>query len=89
AINNASYVPAKYLSKLGLKAMQERGRMQPGAVADITIFNADTVQDNATYTFGEQGLPPTGIPYVIVNGEFIVKDSKVILDAKPGQGIRY
>lgn len=89
AINNASYVPAKYLSKLGLKAMQERGRMQPGTVADITIFNADTVQDNATYTFGEQGLPPTGIPYVIVNGEFIVKDSKVILDAKPGQGIRY
>ena len=89
AVGNTSYVPAKYLGRLGLKAMQERGRIQPGAVADITIFNPDTVQDNATYKVGEQGLPPTGVPFVIVSGEFVVKDSKVIFSAKPGQGIRY
>lgn len=37
-VNNTSYIPAKYLSKANLKDMQERGRMQPGMIADITIL---------------------------------------------------
>ena len=46
-VNNASYIPAKYFSKVGLKAMQERGRMQEGMIADITIFNPDTIAETA------------------------------------------
>ena len=41
-VNNLSYIPAKYFSMAGLKAMQDRGRMQEGKIADITIFNPDT-----------------------------------------------
>jgi N-acyl-D-glutamate deacylase len=37
---------------------------------------AATVKDNATKKGG--GLPSTGIPYVVVNGTIIVKDSKVL-----------
>ena len=37
---------------------------------------------------GENGLPPVGIPYVIVNGTIVVKDSKV-LSVRPGQSIRF
>jgi hypothetical protein len=84
----SSYNWARPLGEMGLKAMQERGRMQPGMVADITIFNPDKITDNATY---EKGIvPSTGIPYVIVNGTIMVKDSKVLLNAqRSGQPIRF
>ncbi len=37
---------------------------------------------------GEQGLPSTGLPYVIVNGTIVAKNSKV-LPVKPGKPIRF
>jgi len=88
-VHNASYTPAKYLSKLELKAMQERGRMQEGMIADITIFNPETITDNSSFKMGEQGLPTTGIPYVLISGKVVVRDSKVDIEATPGQPIRY
>jgi len=83
----SSYNSARPLGKMGLKAMQERGRMQEGMVADITIFDPETVTDHATYEKGT--LPSTGIPYVIVNGQIVVKDSKVLKGVNPGQPVRY
>ena len=82
-----SYYPAKYLGATGLKAMQERGRLQQGMVADITIFDPESVTDNATYEKGT--LPTTGIPYVVVNGTVVVSNSKVLPDVYPGQPIRF
>jgi N-acyl-D-glutamate deacylase len=72
----------------GLEAMKERGRLQVGKVADITIFDAETITDNSTFKVGEHGIPTTGIPYVLVNGTIVVKDSEV-LPVKPGQEIRF
>jgi formylmethanofuran dehydrogenase subunit A len=67
--------------------MDERGRMQEGMVADIAIFDPENVTDNSTY---EKGLvPTTGIPYVLVNGTIVVRDSKVLPDVYPGQPIRF
>jgi N-acyl-D-aspartate/D-glutamate deacylase len=82
-----SYYPAKYLGATGLKAMQERGRLQEGMVADITLIDPDKVTDNATYEKGT--LPTTGLPYVLVNGTIVVKNSKVLPDVYPGQPIRF
>ena len=67
----SSYNSAKPLGKTGLKAMQERGRMQEGMVADITVFDPETITDNATYKQGT--IPSIGIPYVVVNGTIVVK----------------
>lgn len=86
-ISAASYSPADYLGKTGLKAMQERGRMQQGMVADITIIDPATVRDNSTYAEGTK--PTTGIPYVIVNGTVVVRDSEVLIGVNPGQPIRH
>ena len=83
----SSYNTAKPLGKTGLKAMQERGRMQEGMVADITIFDPETITDNATFEKGT--IPSTGIPYVVVNGTIVVKDSKVLKGVNPGQPIRF
>lgn len=84
-----SYWSAKHLGDAGLEAMQKRGRMQEGMIADITIFDPETVTDNAGYKIGSNGLPSTGIPYVLVNGIIMVKDSKVQEGKYPGQAIRY
>lgn len=82
-----SYNMALPLGKMGLKAMQVRGRMQEGMVADITLFDPETVTDNATYAKGT--LPSTGIPYVVVNGVIVMKDSEPLKGVNPGQPIRF
>lgn len=84
-----SYWAAKHLGDTGLKAMQERGRLQEGMVADITIFDPATVTDNATYKTGSNGLVSTGIPFVLVNGVVVLRESKIVDDVHPGQAIRY
>ncbi len=82
-----SYNAAKHLGDTGLKAMQERGRIQEGMVADIVVFHPDKFTDNSTY---EQGsLPATGMKAVLVNGTVVLRDDKVMLDRFPGQPIRF
>ena len=83
-----SYWSALHMGDAGLEAMKERGRVQVGKIADLTLFDPRTVTDKATYKAGENGLPSTGIPYVIVHGTIVVEDSKV-LPVKAGQPIRY
>ncbi|MDH3992558.1 MAG: amidohydrolase family protein [Gammaproteobacteria bacterium] len=87
AMAKLSYLQAKFLEDM-VPDMKDRGRIKPGAVADITIFDPATVTDNATFEAGKNSLPSTGIPYVIVNGRIVVKDSKVLKGVYPGQPIR-
>jgi N-acyl-D-glutamate deacylase len=82
-----SWNSARPLGLTGLKAMQERGRMQEGMVADITVFDPETITDNATYARGT--LPSSGIPWVIVNGVVVVDGGEVLRDVNPGQPIRH
>jgi len=88
-ISQLSYWSAKHLGDMGLEAMKVRGRMQEGMVADITIFDPVNVKAMSTYKAGEQGLPTAGIPYVIVNGVMVVKDSEFQYDVNPGQPMRF
>jgi len=57
-------------------------------VADITIVDSEKVTDKATYKAGEQGLPTAGIPYVIVNGQQVVKNGE-FQKIWAGQPIRF
>ena len=88
SLSQLSYWSALHLGEAGVEAMKVRGRMQEGMIADITIFDPVTVTDNATYKAREHLLPSTGIPYVIVNGQLIVRDS-VAQKVMAGQSIRY
>jgi len=87
AIAKLSYLQAKWLGPM-VPDMRQRGRVQEGAIADITIFDPNTVKDTADWKEGMNSLPSEGIPYVIVNGTIVVKDSKVLKDVYPGQAIR-
>ncbi len=82
-----SYNAAKYLGNTGLKAMQERGRIQEGMIADIVVFHPEKFTDNSTYQNGS--LPSTGMKAVVVNGTVALEDDTVIMDAFAGQPIRY
>jgi len=79
-------MPAKFMQDNGIPQMAHKGRLQVGADADVTVFDPDTVKQVATPANG--GLPSTGIPYVVVNGTIIVKDSKVLKGVYPGKPIR-
>ena len=89
AISKMSYLHAKYFDELGgIPQFRTKGRVQVGADADIVVFNPDTVTDNSTYEPGKGALPSTGIPYVLVNGVVVVKDS-VVQKVFPGKPIRF
>ena len=46
--------------------LQGRGRLEEGAWADVAVFDADTVQDRATWE--SPTLPSVGVELVLVNG---------------------
>ncbi|HEY7139665.1 MAG TPA: D-aminoacylase [Methylomirabilota bacterium] len=64
AIRKMTSLPA---AKLGLR---DRGRLEPGAVADVVVFDPATVADTAT--FAEPHRYPRGMPWVLVNGEPVI-----------------
>ena len=88
AISKMSYQYAKFLQDNGVAQMAFKGRVQVGADADITIFDPNKVTDNSTLKKGENALPSTGIPYVLVNGTVVVKNSKVLKGIFPGRAVR-
>jgi N-acyl-D-amino-acid deacylase len=65
--------------------LAERGFVRPGYAADIVLFDPKDVSETATYS--EPRGVPKGIPHVMVNGVFVVRDGKVT-GARPGQILR-
>jgi N-acyl-D-amino-acid deacylase len=66
--------------------LTDRGALRAGLAADITVFNPETVIDHATYWHPHQC--PTGIDYVVVNGEIAVRRGEPT-GALAGQVLRY
>ncbi len=88
AISKMSYQYAKFLEDNGVAQMADKGRIKVGADADITVFDPETVQDNSSLDKGKNAAPTTGIPYVVVNGTIVVKESEVQKGVYPGQAVR-
>ncbi|MDP2872126.1 MAG: amidohydrolase family protein [Bacillota bacterium] len=79
AIRKMTSLPAQ---PLGLK---DRGLLREGFWADVTVFDPLTVRDNAT--FEEPRQYPSGIEYVVVNGELVI-DRGRHTGRKPGKVLR-
>ncbi len=86
AIAKMTNMIADYLVANGVEQMAKKGRLQEGMDADITVFDPQTVTANSTMQDG--GLPSSGIPYVLVNGTVVVKDSVNVEHVFPGKAIR-
>jgi N-acyl-D-amino-acid deacylase len=68
AVRRMTSLPADNLS------LKDRGRLRPGAFADLVVFDPNAIQDHATFEKSHQ--LSTGVSYVIVNGKFALKDGK-------------
>ncbi|MBL8177848.1 MAG: amidohydrolase family protein [Bryobacterales bacterium] len=84
ALRKMSLMPAQRLEKMS-PAMRNKGRIKVGADADIAVFDAAKVKDEAT--FAKPDMPSTGIPYVLVNGVPVVENSAIVETVLPGKGI--
>lgn len=76
AIRKMTALPAE---RAGLT---DRGVLRQGTFADLVVFDAATVRDQATYADPQRY--PTGIVHVAVNGELVVRDGEGTR-ARPGR----
>ena len=83
ALKKMTIMPAKRLQDMA-PMMYQKGRVQVGTDADITIFDHRTVIDKADFT----GLAfSEGVYHVLINGEFVVKNARHVEDVFPGKAI--
>jgi len=85
ALAKMTILPARRLEG-HVPTMRNKGRIGPGADADLTVFDPAAVIDRAT--FEEPATPSAGIPYVLVNGVFVVREGEIIKEARPGRAVR-
>jgi N-acyl-D-amino-acid deacylase len=79
AIRRLTSFPAENLG------LENRGRLQEGYFADITIFDPATITDHATYSDPHQYA--SGVQHVIVNGVPVLLDGEHT-GATPGRFVR-
>jgi N-acyl-D-aspartate/D-glutamate deacylase/sugar lactone lactonase YvrE len=70
-------------AKIGIR---DRGVLQTGLFADITVFDPERVIDRSTYT--EPFRYSEGIEYVVVNGKLVL-DRGTHTGARPGRALRH
>lgn len=80
ALRKMSLMPAQRAS------LSTKGRLQVGADADIVAFDPQRVTDRAT--FENPAQYSEGIPFVMVNGTWVVRNSRVQENVFPGRGLR-
>jgi len=79
AVQKVTSMPADKLR------IRDRGRLRVGAMADVTVFDPETVRDVATFEDPHQY--PEGIPVVVVNGVVTLEDGEHTGDLA-GRGVR-
>ena len=80
AVRKMTSLPAEHFG------FRDRGRLAPGAAADVVVFDPARVTDRATYEQPHQYAD--GISHVIVNGTVVVRDGRHT-GATPGQVLRH
>ncbi len=85
ALRKMSLMPAERLAA-AVPQMRAKGRLKPGADADVTVFDPARVIDRATFESPAQYSE--GIDHVLVNGVFVVRDGKLVESVAPGRPVR-
>lgn len=66
----------------GLYGLRDRGRIAPGLIADLTVF--DPLSYDARATYDQPRLPATGVRHVLVNGRPVLRDG-ILQPIRPGE----
>src|SRR5579875_3881568 len=75
ALSKCTLLPARVLQDR-VPAMRRKGRLQPGADADVVVFDPATITDRSSYA--DSTRPSAGIQHVLVNGSFVVRDADIV-----------
>ena len=81
ALGRITILPARLLEDVS-SAMARRGRIQAGAVADVTVFDPATIIDRSS--IADTGVESTGIQHVLVGGRFVRRDGLNDQNERPG-----
>ncbi|MGD9147036.1 MAG: amidohydrolase family protein, partial [Anaerolineae bacterium] len=65
--------------------LQERGLLRVGAMADVVVLDPERVADGATFEAGRRR--PSGIEWVLVNGQVVVERGEYI-GSEHGRALR-
>ena len=79
AVRKMTSLPAR---RMGL---WDRGVVQPGAAADLVVFDPATIRDRATFAQPRQYAE--GVRFVAINGQLVV-DGGQLTAARPGRALR-
>ena len=85
AVRKMTLLPARRLEAVA-PAMRHKGRVQPGADADLVVFDPGRVLDRAT--FEQPAQYSDGIVHVLVNGVFVVRGERIVPNVAPGRPVR-
>ena len=84
AFRRCSWLPARTLDFA--PSARRKGRLEPGADADIVVLDPATVTDQASYT--DPTRPSVGVRHLFVAGEAVVRDGRIVPEAFPGRPVR-
>lgn len=78
AVRSMTSLPAQILG------LRDRGQLREGFAADVVVLDLENLRDKAT--FFEPHQYPEGVQHVLVNGQFVVENSR-ITGSLPGKVI--
>ena len=84
-VRKCSLIPAEILAP-STPAMNAKGRLAPGADADVVVFDFDTLSDRAE--FSAMNRPSEGVKHLLVSGSPVISDGVMDVAARPGQPVR-
>ena len=85
AIAKVSLKPAQLLEQ-AVPQMKYKGRIQVGSDADIVVFSAEELADQASYE--QPAQLSKGMKYVLVNGEILIRNEQLDTTKLPGKAVR-
>jgi hypothetical protein len=85
AFRRCSYLPARILDDVA-PAMRRKGRLGPGADADLVVLDPAAITDNASAA--DPVRPSSGVRHLLVGGTFVIRDGGLDLGAYPGRAVR-
>jgi len=84
-LRKCALIPAQILERAAPQ-MKRKGRVQIGCDADLVVFDPESLAERAS--FEAMNRPAEGVRHLLVNGQAVIADGALRLDARPGRPIR-
>lgn len=85
AIAKCTLIPCRVI-EASAPAMRRKARLQAGCDADIVVFDANRIGEQAT--FQHMNRPAQGVHDLLVNGVPVISGGSLVIEARPGRPIR-